>query len=92
MFRFKWYDFVKHKNIRVFKSRIINKIKGKTTDVSYEKSRLIIQNYSNESKIMVLMQNPIIQRFSQRVILAIAAALRKAGMQLWSRNITQAYI
>jgi hypothetical protein len=39
-----------------------------------------------------LTQNPIIQRFSQRVILAIAAALQKAGMQLWLRDIIQAYI
>jgi hypothetical protein len=61
------------------------------TDALYEKSRLIIQGYSNEGKITILTQNPIIQRSSQRVILAIAAALRKAGMQLWLRDITQAY-
>jgi hypothetical protein len=91
MFRFKQYDSVKHKNIRVFKSRIINEIKGKATDASYKKSRLIIQGYFDEGKVTVLTQNPTIQRSSQRVILAVAAALRKAGMQLWLRDITQAY-
>jgi hypothetical protein len=40
---------------------------------------------------MVLTQSSIVQRFSQRVILAVAAALRKAGMQLWLQDITQAY-
>jgi hypothetical protein len=63
MFRFK-YDSVKHKNIRIFKSRIINEIKGKATNALYEKSRLIIQGYFDEGKITVLTQNPIIQRFS----------------------------
>jgi hypothetical protein len=91
MLRFKQYDFVKHKNIRVFKFHIVNEIKGKATDFPYEKSRLIIQNYSDEGKVTVLTQSPIIQRSSQRVILAVAAALRKAGMQLWLRDITQAY-
>jgi hypothetical protein len=42
MFRFKQYNSVKYKNIRVFKSRIINEIKGKTINASYEKFRLII--------------------------------------------------
>jgi hypothetical protein len=58
--RFKQYDPVKHKNIRIFKSRIINEIKGKTTDAPYEKSRLIIQGYSNEGKVMILTQSPTI--------------------------------
>jgi hypothetical protein len=89
--RFEQYDSVKHKNIRVFKSRIVNEIKSKATDFPYEKFRLIIQGYSDEGKVTVLTQSPIIQRFSQRVILAVAAALRKAGMQLWLRDITQAY-
>ena len=42
VFSFKSYDLVKHANICIFKSRIINKIKGKTTNTLYEKSRLVI--------------------------------------------------
>jgi hypothetical protein len=75
MLYFKQYDSVKHKNIRIFKSRIVNEIKGKTTDFPYEKSRLIIQSYSDEGKVIILTQSPIIQRFSQRVILSQAVGL-----------------
>jgi hypothetical protein len=60
MFRFKQYDFIKHKNIRIFKSRIINEIKDKTINASYEKFRLVIQGYSNEGKVIILKQNPTI--------------------------------
>jgi hypothetical protein len=61
----------------MFKSCIINEIKNKATNALYEKSHLIIQDYFNEGKVMVLTQNPIIQRFSQRVILAVATVLQK---------------
>jgi hypothetical protein len=42
VFRFEQFDLVKYGNTRIFKSRIINKVKGKTIDKPYEKSRLVI--------------------------------------------------
>ena len=42
VFSFKLYNLIKHANTHIFKSRIINKIKGKTTNTLYEKSRLVI--------------------------------------------------
>jgi hypothetical protein len=39
VFRIKPYNSAKHGKIRIFKLRIINEIKGKATDYSYEKSR-----------------------------------------------------
>jgi hypothetical protein len=42
VFRFEQYNPIKHDGIRIFKSRIINKIKGKGINKPYEKSRLMI--------------------------------------------------
>jgi hypothetical protein len=50
VFRVKRYDFTKYNGIRIFKSRIINEIKGKSTNSPYEKLRMIIQSYSNNKK------------------------------------------
>jgi hypothetical protein len=50
VFKFKLFEREIHGNTRIFKSRIVNKIKGKATDILYEKSRLVIQDYNNEDK------------------------------------------
>ena len=42
VFRFIKYDEKKHRNTRIFKSRIINEVKGKTTEALYKKSRLVV--------------------------------------------------
>jgi hypothetical protein len=91
VFRIEPYDSIKYGKFRIFKSRIVNEIKGKATNSLYEKSRMVIQGYSDDGKKMVLIQFPTIQRTSQRVILAMASTLLKQGMHLWLRNITQAY-
>jgi hypothetical protein len=91
VFRFEKFEPAKSGGIRIFKSKIVNETKGKATNNSYEKSKLIIQNYSDNGKKMMLTQSPIIQRASQRIILAIAPTLMKQGMVLWLRDITQAY-
>jgi hypothetical protein len=62
VFRFEQYNPIKHDGIQIFKSRIMNEIKNKGTNKPYEKSRLMIQNYNNDGKLFVLIQNPIIQR------------------------------
>jgi hypothetical protein len=64
VFRVKKYDFTKYGSIRIFKSRIINEIKSKGNNFSYEKSRIIIQGYSNDGKKIMLTQFFTIQRTS----------------------------
>ena len=77
--------------MRIFKSRIVNEVKGKTT-TPYEKSRLVVQGYADDGKEIVLTQSPTIQRASQRLIIALTPSLRMVGMKLWLRDITQAYV
>jgi hypothetical protein len=91
IFRIEPYDPIKHGKFRIFKLRIVNEIKGKATNSPYEKSRMMIQGYSDDGKKMVLTQSSTIQRASQKVIFAMAPTLLKQGMHLWLRDITQAY-
>ena len=92
VFRFEKFDPQKHREIRIFKSRIVREIKGKLTETPYEKSRLVVQGYNDEGKKTVLTQSPTIQRASQRIIMALAPSMIKRGMHLWLRDITQAYV
>ncbi|KAF5503979.1 hypothetical protein CGCF413_v004518 [Colletotrichum fructicola] len=92
VFEFIPFDETKHRGVRIFKSRIVNEVKGKTTNSPYEKSRLVVQGYADDGKDAILTQSPTIQRASQRLILAIAPALLAAGKSLWLRDITQAYV
>jgi hypothetical protein len=69
----------------------MNEIKGKGINKPYEKSRFVIQSYNNDGKLFVLTQSLIIQRSSQRILLAITPALLRKSMFLWLRNVTQAY-
>jgi hypothetical protein len=88
------FEFVQlelDRNTRIFKSRIVNEVKGKTTK-PYEKSRLVIQGYNDNGKDEILTQSPTIQRASQRLILALMPTLLRQGMVAWLRDITQAYI
>ncbi|XDG08264.1 hypothetical protein ABKA04_007879 [Annulohypoxylon sp. FPYF3050] len=91
VFSFEKYDKKKHDGIRIFNSRMVREIKGKTTESPYEKSRLIIQGYNDEDKKMVLTQSPTIQRSSQRIIAALAPSLIEKEMTVWLRDVTQAY-
>jgi len=87
------WDPAKHTGKRIFNSRIVNEVKGKTTQHPYEKSRLVIQAYNDEGKAMILTQSPTIQRISQRLLLAFGPALmKKKGAVIWLRDITQAYV
>jgi hypothetical protein len=94
IFRFEQYDPVKHNNTRVFKSRLVREIKSKTTNTPYEKSRLVIQDYQDNGKEIILTQSPTIQRASQRVIVALTSSLIQLPgktINLWLRDISQAY-
>jgi hypothetical protein len=61
VFEFVKYDLDKYSGIRIFNSRLVNKVKGKVTSTPYEKSRLVIQAYNNEGKESILTQSLIIQ-------------------------------
>ena len=53
VFKIVKFDPYKYGNIRIFNSRFINEIKGKTT-ILYEKSRLVIQAYNDDNKAVIL--------------------------------------
>jgi hypothetical protein len=50
VFKFKLFKREIHGNTRIFKSRIVNEIKGKATDILYKKSKLVIQGYNDKDK------------------------------------------
>jgi hypothetical protein len=82
VFNFEQFDRGIHGNTRIFKSRIVNEIKGKATNTPYKKSRLVIQGYNNKGKETILTQSPTIQRASQRVIVALALSLLQLDIDL----------
>ena len=45
---------------RIFKLRMVREVKGKATDLPYEKLRLVIQGYNDEEKANILCQAPTI--------------------------------
>jgi len=59
IFEFVRYDLNVHKG-RIFNSRLMNKVKEKSTETPYEKSRLIIQAYNDAGKGVILTQSPTI--------------------------------
>ena len=77
VFNFELFDPTEHGGYRIFKSRMVREVKGKTL-VPYEKSRLVVQGYNDEGKREILMQSPTIQTSSQRLILALAPHVDKA--------------
>ena len=60
VFKFKKYNPIKFNRVQIFKSKIVNKIKGKATNTLFKKSRLVIQNYNDNGKEVILIQSPII--------------------------------
>ncbi|KAI0991798.1 hypothetical protein K3495_g16389, partial [Podosphaera aphanis] len=93
MFEFVKFNPLEHSGVRIFKSRLVNEVKSKTTDSPYEKSRLVIQAYNDEGKEIILTQSPTIQRASQRLIAALAPSIFRLGNNnLYLRDVTQAYV
>ena len=60
VFKFEKYDPTKFDEVRIFKLRMVNEIKGKATDAPFEKSRLVIQGYNDDGKEVILTQSPTI--------------------------------
>jgi hypothetical protein len=84
---------------RIFKSRMVDEVKGKESSAPYEKSRLVIQCFNDKGKKEILTQSPTIQRVSQRLLISLAASMRHpehirmgSDMHLAIRDITQAYV
>jgi hypothetical protein len=78
------------KNVRIFNFRFVDEIKHSSIADVYEKSRLMIQIYNDHDKTLMLTQSSIIQRMSQRIILALTACI--FDCHLYLRNITQTYV
>ncbi|KHJ31791.1 hypothetical protein EV44_g4252 [Erysiphe necator] len=62
-------------NARILGSRFVDDIKGKDTDRSYEKSRLVIQAHSDRGKKKLLTQSPTIQSIKDENILQVLLPL-----------------
>lgn len=77
---------------RIFGSRFVDEIKNIGTEKAFEKSRLVIKAFNDNGKDQVLTQPPTIQRMSQRIILALTPTFQAKGMELYLRDITQAYV
>jgi len=80
------------KGTRIFNSRFVDEIRNSGTNQAFEKSRLVVQAYNDAEKSLVLTQSPTIQRCSQRLLLAIATMLHGNKLNLYLRDITQAYV
>lgn len=48
------------KNIKIFNSRFVDKIKNIGTTNAFQKSKLIVQGYNNHDKTSILTQSPTI--------------------------------
>ncbi|KAI0998094.1 hypothetical protein K3495_g10097 [Podosphaera aphanis] len=91
VFKFKHYD-ESMIGKRIFNSRMVNTIKGKTTLAPFEKSRLVVQAFKDKDKHMILTQSPTVQRASIRLILALSIPfIRKFNHVVFLRDISQAY-
>ncbi|KLU86938.1 hypothetical protein MAPG_05945, partial [Magnaporthiopsis poae ATCC 64411] len=87
----KW-DTRAHQHLRLWNTRLVREVKGKTTTKPYEKSRLVVQGYGDKEKEKLLTQAPTIQRMSQRLLLALGPTLIGSyGATGELRDITQAY-
>lgn len=96
VFHFTKFNPQKHGDIHIFKSCMVREVRGKATEVPHEKSRLVIESYSDnekeKEKDMILNQSPTIQRASQRIIMALAPSILKRNMHMWLCDITQSYV
>ncbi len=78
-------------HVRIFISRFVNEIKHSNIEKVFEKSRLMMQAFKNQSKTFVLTQSSIIQRINQRLILCLTI-ISSLDMNLYLRNIIQVYV
>ncbi len=78
------------RDVRIFHFKFVDEIKHSYTLNAYEKFKLMIQTYNDHDKTLMLTQSFIIQRMSQRLILALTTCT--SDCHLYLRNITQTYV
>ncbi len=78
------------RNVRIFNFKFVDEIKHSDIADVYEKFTLIIQIYNDHDKTLMFTQSLIIQRMSQRIILALTACI--SDCHLYLRDITQTYV
>jgi hypothetical protein len=54
VFKFVQYNPNKHSGVRIFNSKLVNKVKRKATNSPFKKSRLVVQAYNNKGKELIL--------------------------------------
>lgn len=79
-------------DITIFNSKFVNEIKNEDTDKTFEKSRLIVQEYNNADKILVVTELPTIEQLSWRFIISLATILQDNDIKLFFQDITQVYV
>lgn len=77
-----------HKS-RIFRSRFIHEVK-KADKWIRQKIRIISQSYHDEGATEITTKSPAVQRFKQ--ILAISIAISHAGMTVFVRDESKAYV
>lgn len=78
------------KNIKIFNSCFVDKIKNIGTANILEKLRLVVQTYNNHDKMSILTQLLTIQQISQQLIFALSTIKPQLGSYLF--DIIQAYV
>jgi Reverse transcriptase (RNA-dependent DNA polymerase) len=73
---------------RIYGMRYVDAIKNIGEESEFEKSRLVVQAYSDDAARHILTSAPTCQRVSQRLILALAAL--HPDMSIYARDISQA--
>ncbi len=86
-----FYNETKYTGARIFKSRIVRKIKDRYIDKPCEKSHLIVQSYNDNNKYNILIQSSTIQRTSQRLLLVLISNCRVSKITFVSKDISQTY-
>lgn len=77
------------KDQRIFGSRFVDDLK-RVGESLKRKSRLVAQNYSDDEATCIPTKAPTVQRFTQRLAMALASSL--PGTTTYTRDVTQAYI
>ena len=75
-------------NSQVFKTRFIDEVKHTGTEKAFEKSRLVVQGYSNSGKDKILTQAPTIQQASQRILLSLTSSFYAQDIKLYLWDIS----
>jgi ribonuclease HI len=75
---------------RIYGTRFVDAVKSYGTSEAVTKSRLVVQAFNDRASRQVLTGAPTVQRFSQRLLLSMAACF--PDMKLFTRDVTQAYI